>query len=332
MEHITNDKPVQVNITQKMPKQRLQKSITANTFILSAALTIAILVIASLFAEYAKINIKLSLKSLTIQAAMVAIGIFSIGFLIKKYSINEGRRSVEYAKSREKAKEALTKINEGESAKYIQEYCLEYSKNAQLQERIRLLSDCGISYQDFTTFYMGKSTRDIVREEFFKYCENIENSGKLKRFMRFYIAKKGRELTKTQLHAIKAANAVKFERYDPDFLRDNEWEERQSLVPSSEYNTNKANGYNDVLSAAMGILSSLFGAYLGGSIMFNFSLATLYMAIIETLIIFFNVVLKFLFGRKIVLMEIARYNLKVAESSNYQVWLNEKLQQDKKEE
>jgi hypothetical protein len=31
-------------------------------------------------------------------------------------------------------------------------------------------------------------------------------------------------------------------------------------------------------------------------------------------------------------MEIARYNLKVAESANYEVWLNEKLQQEKIEE
>ncbi len=331
MEHITNDKPVQVNITQKPPKQKKAKSITANTFILGSAVTIALLVIATLFAEYASIDIDVSLKSISIQAAMVAIGIFSIGFLMKRYSINNCRRTTEYNEAKENAEKELGKINENDAIR-ISEYCEEYSLLMQRTQRQRLLEDCGLSYAVFERFYIGKSTKDIIRGEFVEYCKTVENLGKFKRLWRFYALKKGRTMTSTQLKAIQAANAVKYERYDPDFLRTNDWETRRSLVPSSEYNTRKASGYNDIISAVMGIASSLFGAYFGGRIVFNFSLATLYMAIIETLIIFFNVVLKFIFGRKLVLMEIARFNLQVSEAKNYKVWLNEKMKQEKIEE
>ena len=323
MEHITMDKPVQVNITQKVPKQR-QKSITANSFILSAAITIAVLVIAAFFAEYANINIDLSLQSLTIKAAVIGIGVFSIGYLIKKYSMNEGKRSIEFNQAKEKAKTALEGINNGESAFYIAEYCLDYAKNAQINERKRLLEDCGISYADFNSLYIGKSKRDILREAYIEKHKNDPKNGKLKRWFRYYVLGKDRELTNVQLKAIKNANSVKYEVYDPDFLRDNEWETRTGLVPSSEYNVRAANMNNNITSAVLGLLSASFGAYFAGGILFNFSLATLYMAIIEALIIFFNVVLKYLFGKKLVLMEISRYNLKVSESANFKIWFDKK--------
>ena len=286
MEHITMDKPVQVNITQKVPKQRLQKSITANTFILGAAITIAVLVIAAFFADYANIDFDFSLKSWTIKALIIATGVFSIGYLIKRYSINESRKSIEFTEAKQRAKEALQSINDGESAKYIAEYCLKYSKQAQANERKRLLEDCGISYDDFNDLYIGKSKRDILRVAYIEKNKNVLKKGKFKAWFDYYVMRKDRPLTNVQLKAIKNANSVKYEVYDPDFLRDNEWETKSGLVPSSEYNVKAANAGNNITSAILGIFSVSFGTYFAGGIIFNFSLATLYMAIIELLIIF----------------------------------------------
>lgn len=324
MEHIeTRERQVNVNITQKMPKQK-KKSISANSFILSAVVTISLLVVAALFAEYADIDIGLSLRSLTVKAVMIAIGIFSIGYLIKKYSINESRRSEEYLTAKKNAQIALDEISKENMAVQIPIYCEEYSKNAQLSERVRFLEDCGLTYEKFKADWLGKSTKDIVRDEYNNYCKTSKEK-KIKRWLRFHLLKKERDLTSTQLYAIKCANGVKYDFYDPDFLRDNEWEKKSNLVPSSEYNTLKANTKDNLLSSITGLLSVVFGAYFGGSIAFSFSIETLYMAIIEVLIIFFNVVLKYLVGRKLVVMEISRYNLKISEVKNYKIWYDERI-------
>jgi hypothetical protein len=319
-----NDKPtMNVTVNQRPAKVLKKKSITGNTFILLAVSIITALIMVVMFSEYSEIDFDFSLRSVTVDAVMIAIGIFSIGFLMKQYSINENKKSEEYSKAKSMAEQSLSDINVEESSKYIEEYCETYSKKAQENLRRSYLEDCGLTYEEFLKSYIGRSIRDIVREEFFDYCISCSERSKVKLYFRFYFLRKDRKLTRTQLKAIHCANLVKYESYDPDFLRNNEWEKKSGLVPSSEYDIEKENRKNNLTSVVSAFFSVVFGAYFAGSILFDFSVKTLISALIKLLIIFFNVVTKYLFGRKLVVLEISRYHLKTAESKKYAVWLKE---------
>ena len=199
-----NDKPtMNVTVNQKPAKVLKKKSITGNTFILIAVSIITALIMVVMFSEYSELDFDFSFRSVTVDAVMIAIGIFSIGYLMKQYSINEGRRSEEFAKAKKEAEQRITEINSEKSSKYISEYCEEYAKKAQEDRRRLYLEDCGLTYEDFLNSYIGKSVRDIVREEFLKYFDASNEKSKWKRWFRFYILRRDRKLTRTQLRAIQ---------------------------------------------------------------------------------------------------------------------------------
>ena len=141
MERIPDNSTPTMNVTvNQKPMILKKKTITGNTFILIAVSIITALIIVIMFSEYSNIDFDFSLKSVTLDAAMITAGIFSIGYLMKQYSINESRRSEEYKKAKFEAEQRINDINIEESSKFIVEYCNEYAKKALINQRKLYLS------------------------------------------------------------------------------------------------------------------------------------------------------------------------------------------------
>lgn len=275
-----------------------ERKITINAVLWIVAFIILIGIIATYFVEQLP-DFVFDLRNVTGQVLFVFLGGFALGELFKVIAMNKAHAREEYVAAKKNAENELDKIK-GEMKGGINEYCLQVADHCYTAARNAILDKAKIPVDVFVERYMTLSKREILTR--YPDCG----------------------LSKNQFAAIKAANAVKKQIYEPDFLQSVVVEE-SALVPSKRFNTKRKNLKNTLLSVVFGGIGTLFAVSLAAQLIFAFSPEVLFSAIIKILTIVITVAFKVNFGWNLVMVdEINRFALQAKEAQNYCAWWNKR--------
>ncbi len=296
--HIEKKESVVVSQTI-VNKTKLPKIISRESLVNGVLLTIVAILLFGILSTYFVEEIPAALlkfRDISKQALWVFVGGYAIGELLKIVFINRAHESVEYKAAKEEAEAKLAEIVEAKKTDRLIEYCHEYEERLFRENRELALAGSNISIEVFENKYVALNSREIRKR--------YPNDG----------------LSKMQLKAIRGANAVKKERYDPEFLTSTLYAGQQN-VPSARYNIKRRNVKNAVSSAITGAIGSLFGVSFANELIFNFTKEILVGAIIKLVMLALVVALKLIFANSLVFdTEIGRFNLQANEAKAYLLW------------
>lgn len=275
------------------------KKITKESLVNGVIVAIVVLLLAGILASYFVKNLPdvfVDIADISKQALWVFVGGYAIGELLKIVFINKAHVSEEYVTAKAEAESALKKIVDEGKADKIEAYCAEYAQCLYEENQRLALAGSNVSYETFKSKYVALNKRELVA----KYPD--EN------------------LSKSQLKAIGRANAVKKERYDPEFLMVTGDGAYQN-VPSKRYNARARKMTNTIVSAALGAVGSFFGISFAYELVFEFSREILVAALIKIVLLALTVTLKLIFANSLVFdTEIGRFELQKAEANAYLRW------------
>lgn len=286
--------PIEESPVVQIKQETSERKFSLNTVLWIVAIVILVGVIATYFVEELP-GVEFDFKNISGQVIIVFLGGFSLGELFKRIAINKAHDREEYLKAKKYAEGELAKID-GDKKTGINAYCEEAAHQRYLTVRNAILDKAKITVEDFEKKYATLSKREILKR--YPDCG----------------------LSKVQFEAIKAANGVKRQVYDPDFLQSVVVEESE-LVPSKRFNVRQKNVKNTVSSIIGGAFGTLFAVSLASQLIFAFSPAVLLTACIKILSILITIAFKFNFGWNLVMVdEINRLALQAKEAQNYCIW------------
>ena len=260
-----------------------------------AAVFIFLFVIVTYFVTF-QFNLDISLKDFTLNCIWFLVGNYAIGILCKSISKSKHRSTEEYREAQGRCEKIITELSESGYSARVAEYCEQRVKNMVWKQRKHYLGYVGITPEEYTEKYLGKSKREILRE--YPDCR----------------------LTKSQLQAICKCNHIRVGNYNPDFLLVFEADLTQNKSPSEMFNTKKQDGLNNLTSLASGIFSALFAGSIAYDFVFNFSATLVFMVLIKVVMILINVAFKIRFGWNIALQEIKQNELRASEAKACLEW------------
>lgn len=264
-----------------------------------AAVFIFLSVIVTYFVNF-QFNLDISIKDFTLNCVWFLVGNYAIGILCKSISKSKHRSTKEYRASSERCEKSITELSESGYTARVAEYCSQRVKNMIWKQRKHYLNYVGITPEEYTEKYLGKSKREIVRE--YPDCR----------------------LTKTQFRAISKCNHIRVGNYNPDFLLVFEADLTQNnKSPSEMFNTKKQDGINNLTSLASGVFSAVFAGSIAYDFVFNFSATLVFMVLIKVVMILINVAFKIRFGWNIAVQEIKQNELRASEAKACLEWCRE---------
>ena len=293
------EKPTNTTVYQTIVKPAKIKTVSRESLVNGVIIAIVAVLLLGILATYFVEDLPdvvVDVRELSKQALWVFVGGYAIGELLKIVFINRARNAKEYKEAKEKAETELAKIVSEKKNDKIKEYCEEYADTLYEDNQKLALAGSNISFDTFTSKYMALRKKEILA--------TYPDDG----------------LTKSQLKAIARANAVKKERYNPEFLTSTQGNVVQS-VPSGRFNARARNLTNTILSAVFGAISSLFCISFVNEIVFNMSKEILLAAIVKIVVLTLCVALKLIFANSLVFdTEIGRFELQASEAKAYLRW------------
>lgn len=295
IQHIEQTGETSFNVFQTV---RTEKPKTINGILIALACLLFIGVLSTYFVEELP-NVVINLRNITKQALWVFIGGFCIGELFKRVAINRAKMTDEYKTALEEAREAVKRNATAKKTARAKEYCDDYANTVYESEKARVLGDAGVSVEDYKTKYFSKNKGEIL--SIFPDCG----------------------LSKKQFKAIKRANAVKKISYNPDFLRTVERTSR-NLAPSEIHDEKRRNMINTATSVVFGFIGSIFCVSFIQNLIFNFSVAVIFDAVVKIVMILIMIALKTQFGWSLIMdTVIGRLRLQKAEAERFFDWCDE---------
>lgn len=283
-----------------------ERKFSLNTVLWIVAIIILLGIVATYFVEELP-GFVFDLRNISGQVVFVFLGGFALGELFKQIAINKAHDSDEYKGAKKYAEKELDKIS-GTMQEGINAYCSAVAHQRYTVARNAILDKAKIPVDEYERKYITLSKSEILKR--YPDCG----------------------LSKKQLQAIKAANAVKRQIYEPDFLQSVVVEESE-LVPSKRFNTRKKNLLNTIYSIGLGAIGTMFAVSLASQLIFAFSPAVLFVAVIKILTIIITIAFKFNFGWNLVMVdEINRLALQAKEAQNYCIWWGKQQQNKQPEE
>lgn len=213
----------------------------------------------------------LSVKDITLSGVWVCLGSYAVGELAKRIITNKAKRTKEY-KSVKAETVLMQQIFTREGyVDYVDEYCAMYEEETLKMHRKLFLDSVKIDYKSYEKDYLGVSAK------------NLPNT-----------------LTKAQKTAIKHANKVKKQPYNPNFLR-SFVQVSFGKTPSQMYDVEKADKINSLTSLLTSILGSLFAVSVVGDIVLDMSPTAWLLACIKLTVLFIVVSTRISFAWKLVM-------------------------------
>lgn len=281
-----------VNITQTTPSPIGSETLVNRTlYAIIAVLFVA--VVSTYFVEDLP-GFVIDLRSMAIDALWLMLCCYTIGELAKRIYINKARATKEYGEAKQAAREALEGLTADELERRV-EYCTAYEDELYATEVKRLLKNASISEADYVEKYAALSAKE-VRKQY------------------------PTELSKKQLKKLDEINRVERVHYDPSFLNSTT-PTRARQAPSEMYDVGREDRKNMISSAVASVFSGFFGVTLAGELIFSFSLAVLFSAIVKVTLTLIFTSLKANFGWNLVMKtEISRYEMQKTEAGNLKSW------------
>ncbi len=284
-----------VNVTYAPVIKQKDGGAFVDVFLTVLIVFLTVGIIATYFIHF-DMTTELNVEDITVNTVWLAISTYCIGALGKKASRRKGEKTQDYLAAEQEATEAIKTLCESEHAARAEEYAETQTEEAIKRYRKYELSAVGISLEDFKEKYLGKGFKTLFRE--FK-------SGTLS-FM--------------QWRAVRRCNRIKIRAYDPNFITSYHANTEMIQTASGMINVKRTDRKDDLKS----VLFTLFGA-LGIGVMLsdvvlNFSIETLFEAVIKIIMIGLNLGLKTSFGWNLSLMEIKRNKLRASEARACMEW------------
>lgn len=275
------------------PKNKTEDSATLPELIINRTLyaMVAVLFLA-VFSTYFVKDVPgfvLEFRSLALSAIWLILACYIIGELVKRIFINKARATNEYQNAKKAAEDELEKLTEAESERR-EEYCVAYEESVYNAELKRQLKNAHINEIDFFEKYRSLTVKEIK--------ELYPDS----------------RLSKSQFKALRAINRIKRVRYNPSFLTSTT---KISVFksPSEMYDADEENRRNSITSAITAIVSGIFGTALVGELVFSFSPAVLFAAVVRVTITLITAALKANFGWNCIMRtEISRFYVQKKEA------------------
>ena len=294
--HIENGDYQAVNVFQTIKKKETPQTI--NGVLIGLAVILFIGILSTYFVEELP-NVVISLRDISKQALWVFLGGFAIGELFKRVAINRAKITEEYKTAYKEAAAAIKKNADAKKIARAKSYCDDYAEKLYDSEKRRILGDAGISIEDYNTKYIARNKREILA--IYPECG----------------------LSKKQFKALNRANAVKKLSYNPDFLRTVEQTGRY-VAPSDIHDEKRRNRWNMITSAVFGIVGSVFCVSFIQNLIFNFSAAVMFDAVVKIVMILIMIATKTQFGWSLIMdTAVGRLRLQKAESERFFDWCDE---------
>ena len=231
----------------------------------------------------------LELRGLALSAIWLILACYIIGELVKRIFMNKARATKEYRKAKKEAEDEIEKLTEAESERR-EEYCEAYEESVYNAELKRQLKNAHIKEEDYHERYRALTVKEVK--------EVYPDSG----------------LSKSQFKALKAINRIKRVRYNPSFLTSTT-KMSAFKAPSEMYDADEENRRNSITSAITAIVSGVFGTALVGELIFSFSPAVLFAAVVRVTITLITAALKANFGWNCIMRtEISRFYIQKKEA------------------
>lgn len=237
----------------------------------------------------------ISLKDLTLSGTWVCLGSYSVGEIAKRIVTNKAKRTKFYM-DKERETELTQQIFAREGyVEYVEEYCEAYETEQLKIHRKLYLDNVKIDYETYEKEYVGVEYKNLPDT-----------------------------LTTPQKEAIKRANKVKKQPYNPSFLR--------SFVPvsfgktpSQMYDIRTIDVWNSVISLFTSILGSLFAVSIVGEIVLDMSVTAWILACVKLTVLLLTVSMRISFAWKLVMNTgVARMELQRTESIKSAKWAQKK--------
>lgn len=276
-------------------KTKKQSGAIMDFFLICVTVVIFLAVIASYFV-IVDIDASLDWRQMTVDVVWLASGTFCIGALSKKYTLSKGRKTEEYIKAKELAKQKINELCKSPCVDEVTDYCEAYTQRAVYVFRHHTLSIVGMDIEEYNSKYLAKG--------------------------KFYLLKLVRkhELTWEQYKAIRKCNKLKIKPYETSFLLSYEADLSVTHSPSEMYNVERLNTVDTIKSIILTILSSLFIGRLFSSVILNASAEAVFECVIKVISILVNIAFKSTTGWNFALMEQSRNNLRASETEACIEW------------
>ena len=284
------------------PVEKMQKKLFSEAIINKVLVALVVLLVFAVLATYFVEDLPSfvpEFRSIAIDAVWLIACCYAIGELVKRIAINKARTTTEFVEAKKKAKEELSSLTK-EELDERHSYCEAYEERVYTAALDRLLKDAEITKDDYNDLYKALTVKEIKA----KYPDCT--------------------LSKKQYAALKEINRLRRVKYNPEFLNTT-IEVITHSSPSEMYNAGRENTKNMISSAVMSILSGVFCASFVGSLVFSFSVATLFAAVVKIVLTAFFAAIKAIFGWSLVMnTEINRYTLQTEEAKNLKNWCKTK--------
>ena len=286
------EKPVYQNVTYAPTIK--QKNVSPEGFMNGILCIIVAVLFAAILSAYFVEDaggMLVELQDFAVEALWVIVCTYIIGELCKRIFINKARSTKFFQDKKKETEAELFSLTDEEREKRF-EYCKEYEKNTFEAERDRLLKESGISLRDYVEKYQTLSKKELLA----RYPND--------------------KLSKMQLNKLQEIRKIKPVRYNPDFLNITV-KTVVGISPSEMYDVDKENGINMISSALLSIFGGVFGVSMAGELIFSFTPAAVFAAVVKTTITLITVALKARFGWNLVMRtEINRLGVQASEVKN----------------
>lgn len=283
--------PVQ-NVTYS-PVIKPKKVSTEATMNVVLCIIVAILfaaIIAAYFVEDAG-GVLVEIQEMATEALWVIVGTYAIGELCKHIFINKAHTTETYIAKKQDAEKELASLTDEEREKRF-EYCKHYEQTAFETQRDRLLKSANISLEDYENKYQTLNSKELR----LRYPND--------------------NLSKKQMKALRHIRKIKPLHYNPDFLNVTV-KTNNALSPSEMYDADKENWKDVIISAVFSFFGGAFAVSIASELIFSFSPAALFAALVKTAITLITVAMKARFGWNLVMRtEINRFCLQISEVKN----------------
>lgn len=274
--------------TIKQKKVSAEATMNVVLWIIFAVLFLAI--ISSYFVKDAG-EILIEIRDFAVQALWLTVGSYSMGEICKIIFINKAHTTETYVSKKQETEKELSSLTDEQLEKRF-EYCKDYEQTAFETQRDRLLKSVSIDLKTYESKYQTLNKRELLS----RYPND--------------------NLSKAQIKVLQAIRKIKPVHYNPDFLNTTV-KTNSTLAPSEMYDADKENGKNIILSMIFTFFSGAFAVSVAAELIFSFTPAALFAALVKTAITLITVAMKARFGWNLVMRtEINRFCLQISEVKN----------------
>ena len=284
-----------MNVTYAPVVKQKDTGAFVDFFLTALIVFLTVGIIATYFITF-DMTTELDVKDITVNTVWLAISTFCIGALGKKSARRKGEQTKDYAESEREATEAIKELCASEHVARAEEYAEAQTEEAIKRYRKYELTAVGIKLESFKEKYLGKGVITLFKEF---------TQGNIS-FMQF--------------RAICRCNRLKIRAYDPNFITSYHANTETIQTASGMINVKKMDRKDDLKSVLFTICGALGVGVMLSDVVLNFSLETLFEAVIKIIMIGLNLGLKTSFGWNLSLMEIKRNKLRASEARACMEW------------